>query len=89
MQNTSVAQQWIYANHRENTSSSVVVFTARCIATEIIRFLPVYSFLRECVYQVVALQRVYMSQYLQQYFSIGETRPTGGTSQLGGLDVTN
>jgi hypothetical protein len=28
MENTSIAQQWIYANHIENTTSSVVVFTA-------------------------------------------------------------
>jgi hypothetical protein len=36
------AQQWIYANHIENTSSSIVVFTARCIGTEVIQFLPAY-----------------------------------------------
>jgi uncharacterized membrane protein required for colicin V production len=39
----SVAQQWIYAEDIENTASSIVVFTARCIATEIIRLLPAYS----------------------------------------------
>jgi hypothetical protein len=32
---TSVTQQWIYANHIENTPSSVVSFTARCIATDV------------------------------------------------------
>jgi hypothetical protein len=37
-----VAPQWIYANHIQNTASSVV-FTARCIATEIIRWLHAYS----------------------------------------------
>jgi hypothetical protein len=37
----SVAQQWIYANHIENTSSSII-FTARCIAMEVIRLLQAY-----------------------------------------------
>jgi hypothetical protein len=27
-ENTSIAQQWIYVNHTENTASSIVVFTA-------------------------------------------------------------
>jgi hypothetical protein len=34
-ENTSVVQQLIYANHTENTSSYVVVFTAHFIATEV------------------------------------------------------
>jgi hypothetical protein len=42
IQNTSVVQQWIYTNHIENTSSSIVAFTARCIITEVIRLLPAY-----------------------------------------------
>jgi hypothetical protein len=42
MENTSVVQQWIYANHIENTASSVV-FTARLTETEVIRWLPAYS----------------------------------------------
>jgi hypothetical protein len=54
MENTSVAQQWIYANHIENTSSSIVVFTVRCIETEVIRLLRAYSLSRECVYRVAA-----------------------------------
>jgi hypothetical protein len=57
---TSVSQKWIYANHIENTSASTVVFTALCIATEVIRLLPEYSLSRECVYRVVAQQRVYI-----------------------------
>jgi hypothetical protein len=36
------AWQWIYTNHIENTASSVVVFTARCIVMEAIRLLPAY-----------------------------------------------
>jgi hypothetical protein len=52
-----------HANHRENTSSSILLFTACCIATEVIRLLPVYALTRECVYQVVPQQRVYKSQY--------------------------
>jgi hypothetical protein len=40
IENTSVAQQWIYVKNIENTSSSIVVFTGRCIATEVIRLLP-------------------------------------------------
>jgi hypothetical protein len=28
IENTSVAQQWIYVNHTENTASSIVAFTA-------------------------------------------------------------
>jgi hypothetical protein len=39
---TSVAQQWISVNHIENTSSPIVVFAARCIATEVIELLPAY-----------------------------------------------
>jgi hypothetical protein len=35
IENTSVAQQWIYVNHIESTFSFIVVFTAHCIATEI------------------------------------------------------
>jgi hypothetical protein len=62
-QKTSVAQQWTYANHTENTSSSIVVPTARCVATEVILLLPAYSLSGECIYRVVAQQRVYMSQY--------------------------
>jgi hypothetical protein len=52
----------ICEQHR-NTSSSNVVFTAHCIATEVIRLLPAYPLSRECVHQVVAQQRVYMSHY--------------------------
>jgi hypothetical protein len=52
----------IYAKHTENTST-IIVFTARCMATEVIRLLHVYSLSRECVYRVVAQQRVYISQY--------------------------
>jgi hypothetical protein len=37
----------------------------RCITTENIRLLPAYSLSWECVYQVVAQQRVYVSQYNQ------------------------
>jgi hypothetical protein len=37
IENTSVVQQWIYANHIENTASSIAVFTGRCIETEAIR----------------------------------------------------
>jgi hypothetical protein len=51
--NTSVTQQWLYENHIENTSSSIV-FTACCIATEVIGFLPAYSLSRKCAYRVVA-----------------------------------
>jgi hypothetical protein len=43
IENTSIAQQWIYANHIENNSSFIVVFTARCTATEVIWLLPAYS----------------------------------------------
>jgi hypothetical protein len=43
IENTSVAHQWIYANHIENTAFSIAVFTARYIATEVIRLLPAYS----------------------------------------------
>jgi hypothetical protein len=68
-QKTSVSQQWIYANHIENTSSSIVVLTVCCIATEAIRVLPAYSLLGECVYRVVAQQRVYMSQYKRNIYS--------------------
>jgi hypothetical protein len=50
MENKSVAQQWIYVNHIENTSSFIVVFTARCIATEVSGLLPAYSLPWECVY---------------------------------------
>jgi hypothetical protein len=53
IENTYVAQQWIYANHVENISTSIVIFTAPYIATEVIRLLTVYSLLLECVYRVV------------------------------------
>jgi hypothetical protein len=46
MEHTSVAQQWINANHTENTTSPIVAFTARCIAAEAIRLLPAYSMSR-------------------------------------------
>jgi hypothetical protein len=36
----------------------------RCIETEVIGLLPEYSLSRECVYRVVAQQRLYMSQYI-------------------------
>jgi hypothetical protein len=49
--------------HRKHISSSIVVFTERCIATEVIRLLSAYSSSRKCVYRVVAEQQVYMSQY--------------------------
>jgi hypothetical protein len=39
----------MYANHIENTASSVAVFTARCIAREVIRSLLAYSLPRECL----------------------------------------
>jgi hypothetical protein len=52
----------IWGPHRKHLSS-IVLFTARCIATEVIRLLPAYALSRECVYRVVAQQRVYMSQY--------------------------
>jgi hypothetical protein len=42
---------------------SIVAFTARCIATEVIRLLPAYSLSRECVYSVFAQQLVYKPQY--------------------------
>jgi hypothetical protein len=35
-----------WRSYRANTSSSIVIFTARFIATEIIRLLAAYSFLR-------------------------------------------
>jgi hypothetical protein len=57
MKNTSVVQQWIDSNHIENTSSSIVVFTVRCTATEVIRLLFEYSFLLECVYRAVGQKR--------------------------------
>jgi hypothetical protein len=63
MEKTSVAQQWLYANHIQNTSSSAVLFTACCIVTEVILLLYAYSLLRERAHRVVAQQRVYMSQY--------------------------
>jgi hypothetical protein len=63
LKNTSVAQQWIYENRIENTSSFAVIFTARCMATEVILLLPLCLLLRECVYRVLAQQRVYVSQY--------------------------
>jgi hypothetical protein len=66
IENISVAQQWIYANHMENTSSSIVVFTARCIATEVIRLLPAYSLSRKRAHWIAAQQRVHMSQYWQK-----------------------
>jgi hypothetical protein len=50
IENKPLAQQWIYANHIENTSSSIVVFTARYIVKEVIRLLLAYSLLREFVY---------------------------------------
>jgi hypothetical protein len=53
-ENTSVAQQWIYADHIENISSSIVVFRALFMATEVFRLLPAYSLQREYVYRVVA-----------------------------------
>jgi hypothetical protein len=40
---TSVAQQWIYTNHIENNFFCIVVFTARCIVTEVFRLLPACS----------------------------------------------
>jgi hypothetical protein len=54
IENTSVSQQRIYANHVKNTSISIVLFTARCIATDIIHLLPACSLLLEYVYRVVA-----------------------------------
>jgi hypothetical protein len=38
MENTSVAQQCLYAGHIENTASSIAVFTVRCIATDLSDF---------------------------------------------------
>jgi hypothetical protein len=35
MENTSVSQQWIYANHIENTASFIVDLQRRCIETEL------------------------------------------------------
>jgi hypothetical protein len=49
---TSVAQQWIYANHIENTSCdtvSILHLQHHCIATEVIRILSAYSLSRECL----------------------------------------
>jgi hypothetical protein len=62
MQNASIAQQWIYAIHIENASSSIV-FTTHCIAMKVIWLLRVYLLLQECIYQVIAQQQVYMSLY--------------------------
>jgi hypothetical protein len=46
MENTSIAQQWIYANYIENDASSNFIFMACNIATELIRLFPAYySFL--------------------------------------------
>jgi hypothetical protein len=83
MENTSVAQQWIYANHIEKH-----LFLFRCTATEFIRLLPAYSFSRECVYRVVAQQRVYMSQYLQNVFQSVRRVPRMGLHSWE-YDVTN
>jgi hypothetical protein len=43
IENTPIVPQRIYGNYIESTSSSVVVFTARCVRTEIIRLLLPYS----------------------------------------------
>jgi hypothetical protein len=55
------------ANHIEKISSSLVVFTARCKATEVIRLLPVYWLQLECVYRVVVQQRIYVCQYFKDH----------------------
>jgi hypothetical protein len=52
MENTSVAPQWIYPNYTENTSSSFFVFTACCIAMEVIQLLLAYSLLHKCVHEL-------------------------------------
>jgi hypothetical protein len=68
---TYIASRRIYRkhirceNHIEYASSSIVLFTACCIAKKIIRLLPAYPLPRECVYRVVTQQRVYISQYLK------------------------
>jgi hypothetical protein len=67
IENTSIAQQWIYMNHTENTASSIVVYTVHCTAMGVIWLLPAYSLLRECVYRVVAQQRVCMSQHIKYW----------------------
>jgi hypothetical protein len=43
IENTSVVQHWLCVNYIENTPSVIGVFTARCIATEIILLLLAYS----------------------------------------------
>lgn len=58
MEDTSVAQQWVYANNIENNSSIIVVITVRYIATEVSLLLPAYSLPQECVYRVVVKQLV-------------------------------
>jgi hypothetical protein len=55
---------WFRDGSIENTASSIVVFTAGCIAMGVIQLLSVYSLPWECVYRVVAQQQVYMSQYV-------------------------
>jgi hypothetical protein len=55
-------------DHIQNTASSIVVFTARCIAAEVIRLLPAYSLSRMGVYWSVAQHWIYMSQYLNMQF---------------------
>jgi hypothetical protein len=76
-------QQWIYANHIESTCSSIVIFTARCLETEVIRMLPASSLSREYVYRVVAQQSVYMSQY-DTNIAVGSI----GTRRLNTINTT-
>jgi hypothetical protein len=50
MGNTSVAQQWIYANNTENAAFSTVIFTPRSITTEVILlFACVFVFTGMCL----------------------------------------
>jgi hypothetical protein len=53
-----------YMRTIKNTSSSIVIFTERCITTEVIRLLPASSLPRECLYRVFAQQRFYMLHYI-------------------------
>jgi hypothetical protein len=82
IENTSVAQQWIYVNHIGNTSSVVknTCLLARYLATDVL-YCRVFLYAlpnnclftknlspRERVYRAVAQQWVVTSQYLYQYY---------------------
>jgi hypothetical protein len=64
--------------HIKNISSAIVIFTMRCITTEVIR-----SLRREYVHQVVAQQRVCMSQCKLSFGVRGSVVGWGNILQVG------